>query len=63
VIAVGVESAEQAQLLAEMGCTLIQGFISGRPKSGAALLQIAMATQALPTDNGLPSDTWQPTLH
>jgi diguanylate cyclase (GGDEF)-like protein/PAS domain S-box-containing protein len=63
VIAVGVESAEQAQLLAEMGCTLIQGFISGRPKSGAALLQIAMATQSLPTANSLTSDAWQPTLH
>lgn len=41
VVAEGVESAEQAQLLSDMGCDLGQGFGFGRPMTPGAFLEAA----------------------
>ena len=37
VVAEGVETAARAQLLAEAGCQLLQGFLFSRPIDAAAL--------------------------
>jgi diguanylate cyclase (GGDEF)-like protein len=39
IIAEGVEDERQAQILAELGCTLAQGFLFSRPLAPAALLE------------------------
>jgi len=39
VIAEGVESPEQAALLSELGCPLVQGYLYGRPQPADALLE------------------------
>jgi EAL domain-containing protein (putative c-di-GMP-specific phosphodiesterase class I) len=40
VVAEGVETAEQATLLAELGCDVVQGYGSGRPGDAASLLDV-----------------------
>lgn len=48
VIAQGVETEEQASLLAEQGCHVIQGFYSGHALLPEALLALARSTGTLP---------------
>ncbi|RFO98149.1 GGDEF domain-containing protein [Rhodoferax lacus] len=43
VIAQGVETEEQAALLAQQGCQVIQGFYSGHPVGAEALVELARA--------------------
>lgn len=43
VIAQGVETPEQARLLAQQGCHVIQGYYSGHPLSGSALVEMVRA--------------------
>jgi EAL domain-containing protein (putative c-di-GMP-specific phosphodiesterase class I) len=38
-VAEGVETAEQARLLDELGCSMAQGFLYGRPMSAAEFAQ------------------------
>jgi EAL domain-containing protein (putative c-di-GMP-specific phosphodiesterase class I) len=40
VIAEGVETAEQRNLLAELGCDAFQGYFFGRPAPAAELVHI-----------------------
>jgi EAL domain-containing protein (putative c-di-GMP-specific phosphodiesterase class I) len=46
VIAQGVESEEQANVLRAQGCRVIQGFYSGRPVSADVLHGLARTTTA-----------------
>jgi EAL domain-containing protein (putative c-di-GMP-specific phosphodiesterase class I) len=39
VIAEGVETAEQAQLLIDMGCDALQGYLFSRPMKGPAVAE------------------------
>ncbi|WP_299035177.1 bifunctional diguanylate cyclase/phosphodiesterase [uncultured Pseudokineococcus sp.] len=48
VVAEGVESAEQAQVLVELGCTLLQGYHLGRPEPLEALARRLVAGTAAP---------------
>ncbi len=47
VIAEGVETNEQLQVLTDQGCRLIQGYFTGRPMTGDALLAKFKATNVL----------------
>ena len=41
VIACGVETAEQLEVLAQQGCHLVQGFYTGRPMRADELFALA----------------------
>jgi EAL domain-containing protein (putative c-di-GMP-specific phosphodiesterase class I) len=43
VIALGVETREQAQLLAQQGCHVIQGYYTGHPLSAEDLGEMVRA--------------------
>jgi diguanylate cyclase len=45
-VAEGVETVEQQRMLAEMGCTLSQGYLFARPMPPQDLLQWVRAKQA-----------------
>lgn len=63
VIATGVETAEQARVLNELGCPVVQGYFCGRPKSAGAFLPLALASKSsLSTAEASPPDTWHATL-
>ena len=46
VLAEGVEEAEQAEMLRGFGCTLIQGWLTGRPQPAADLRKLLEAQRA-----------------
>lgn len=52
VVAEGVERAEQAQLLGELGCHCAQGFLYGRAMSGDAIAQLLLQQQPALVEHG-----------
>ena len=56
VIAEGVETEGQLQILRDLDCDLIQGFYLGRPGSKAATEQLLLQLQAAKDDRALPAD-------
>ncbi|MBS0338354.1 MAG: EAL domain-containing protein [Proteobacteria bacterium] len=46
VLAEGVEEAEQAEMLRGFGCTLVQGWLTGRPQPAADIRRLLEAQQA-----------------
>ena len=47
VIAEGVETDAQLHLLRELGCTLVQGYLTGRPMSLEQLIEVHGEEQAV----------------
>jgi EAL domain-containing protein (putative c-di-GMP-specific phosphodiesterase class I) len=54
VVAEGVETAEQERLLAELGCTHVQGFLYSRPVSSAEATRLLTEQQGLSHAPALP---------
>ena len=47
IVAEGVETAEQQQMLTELGCDILQGYLLGKPMSAERMLESLSATKTL----------------
>jgi EAL domain-containing protein (putative c-di-GMP-specific phosphodiesterase class I) len=58
--AVGIETREEAQALASLGCDNGQGYLFAKPMTEAELMAMVMAARSAPKGNGQPSDKVAP---
>ena len=60
VIAEGIETIEQRELINDLGCNLVQGYLFGRPMPPEEALRFARLTIAAPPQPALPAQPVQP---
>jgi diguanylate cyclase (GGDEF)-like protein/PAS domain S-box-containing protein len=66
VVAEGVDHADQVEILRELGCDIIQGFLWGRPQPAEGVPEIlasGIAAYCLPHDGANAADDQQPSMN